>query len=77
SCVRNALKNCDVIACMVVIGSGSQIGIQAALNITVATSSMPDTGVALPFISYGGTSLTIFMGAVGIVLKISKHVKSN
>ncbi|HBF1952544.1 TPA: stage V sporulation protein E [Clostridioides difficile] len=76
-CVRIALKTSNVFACMVVIGIGAQIGIQAALNIAVATSSMPATGVALPFISYGGTSLTIFMGAVGIVLNISKHVKIN
>lgn len=76
-CVRIALKCSDVFACMVVIGIGAQIGIQAALNIAVATSSMPATGVALPFISYGGTSLTIFMGAIGIVLNISKHVKIN
>lgn len=76
-CIRIALKCSDIFSCMVVIGIGSQIGIQAALNIAVATSSMPATGVALPFISMGGTSLTILMGAVGIVLNISKHVKIN
>jgi cell division protein FtsW len=38
---------------------------------------MPVTGVALPFISYGGTSLIIFMSAIGIVLNISKNVKIN
>ncbi|MGL4914109.1 MAG: stage V sporulation protein E [Romboutsia sp.] len=76
-CVRIALKCTNVFACMVVMGIGAQIGIQAALNIAVATSSMPVTGVALPFISYGGTSLIIFMSAVGIVLNISKHVKIN
>jgi cell division protein FtsW len=76
-CVRIALKCSNVFACMTVIGIGAQIGIQAALNIAVATSSMPVTGVALPFISYGGTSLIIFMSAVGIVLNISKHVKIN
>lgn len=76
-CVRIALKCSNIFACMVVIGIGAQIGIQAALNIAVATSSMPATGVALPFISYGGTSLTIFMAAIGIVLNISKHVKIN
>lgn len=76
-CIRIALKTSNVFACMVVIGIGAQIGIQAALNIAVATSSMPATGVALPFISYGGTSLTIFMAAIGIVLNISKHVKIN
>ena len=45
--------------------------------IAVATSSMPATGVALPFISYGGTSLTVLMGEIGIVLNISKKVKIN
>lgn len=76
-CIRIALKCSNIFACMVVIGIGGQIGIQAALNIAVATSSMPVTGVALPFISYGGTSLIIFMSAIGIILNISKHVKIN
>ena len=76
-CVKIALKSKDIFACMVVIGIGAQIGIQAALNIAVATSSMPATGVALPFISYGGTSLTVLMGEIGIVLNISKKVKFN
>ena len=76
-CIKIALNCQDIFTCMVVIGIGGQIGIQAALNIAVATSSMPVTGVALPFISYGGTSLMIFMSAVGIVLNISKHVKMN
>ena len=76
-CVRIALNGTDIFKCMVVLCIGAQIGIQAALNIAVATSSMPVTGVALPFISYGGTSLIIFMSAVGIVLNISKHVKMN
>ena len=76
-CIRIALKCSNIFACMVVIGIGGQIGIQAALNMAVATSSMPVTGVALPFISYGGTSLIIFMSAIGIILNISKHVKIN
>ncbi len=76
-CVIIALRCPDIFSCMMVIGIGAQIGIQAALNIAVATSSMPVTGVALPFISYGGTSLTILMSAIGIVLNISRHVKIN
>lgn len=76
-CIRIALRCSNIFACMTVIGIGAQIGIQAALNIAVATSSMPVTGVALPFISFGGTSLIIFMSAIGIVLNISKHVKIN
>ncbi|MGL5713170.1 MAG: putative lipid II flippase FtsW [Paraclostridium sp.] len=76
-CIRIAIRCSDVFSCMLVVGIGGQIGIQAALNIAVATSSMPVTGVALPFISYGGTSLIIFMAAIGIVLNVSKHVKMN
>lgn len=76
-CVRIALRCPDVFSCMLVIGIAAQIGIQAALNIAVATSSMPVTGVALPFISYGGTSLVIFMSAIGIILNISRNVKMN
>ena len=76
-CVRIALRCPDVFSCMLVIGIAAQIGIQAALNIAVATSSMPVTGVALPFISYGGTSLIIFMSAIGIILSISRVVKMN
>lgn len=76
-CVRIALRCPDVFSCMLVIGIAAQIGIQAALNIAVATSSMPVTGVALPFISYGGTSLIIFMSAIGIILSISRSVKMN
>jgi cell division protein FtsW len=76
-CVRIALRCPDVFSCMLVIGIAGQIGIQAALNIAVATSSMPVTGVALPFISYGGTSLIIFMSAIGIILSISRSVKMN
>lgn len=76
-CVKIALKSKDIFACMLVIGIGAQIGIQAAFNIAVATSSMPATGVALPFISYGGTSLTVLMGEIGIVLNISKKIKFN
>lgn len=75
-CVWIALNE-DIFGCMLVIGIGSLIGIQAALNIAVATSTMPNTGVALPFISYGGTSLTMLMGEIGIVLNISKSVKIN
>ena len=76
-CIRIGLKCSNIFDCMLVIGIGAQIGIQAALNIAVATSSMPVTGVALPFISYGGTSLIIFMSAIGIVLNISKKTKIN
>ena len=51
--------------------------IQVLINLGVVVGLFPVTGITLPFISYGGTSLIIFMSAVGIVLNISKHVKMN
>ena len=49
------------------------IAIQTIVNIAVVTSSMPVTGMPLPFFSYGGTALAITMAEMGIVLNISKH----
>lgn len=49
------------------------IGIQFAMNLAIITSSIPPTGVALPFISYGGNSMMIFSSLIGIVLNISRQ----
>ncbi len=62
----------DVFAKYVVVGIGAWITIQAFVNIASMVALMPMTGVPLPFISYGGTSLAISMAAVGVVLNISK-----
>ncbi len=51
------------------------IGIQVIINIAVVTNTMPNTGIPLPFISYGGTSLIIMLMSMGIVLNISKFHK--
>jgi cell division protein FtsW len=48
---------------------------QSALNFAVATGCIPPTGLPLPFISFGGTSLLVFLSAVGIVLHIDKQNK--
>jgi len=56
-------------------GIASLIFIQSALNIAVVTGSIPPTGLPLPFISFGGTSLAVFMSAIGIVLNIDKNTK--
>lgn len=53
-------------------GVGIMIGVQVILNIAIITSSMPPTGVALPFITYGGNSLWIFMYLIGVVLNVSR-----
>ena len=58
---------------LLAVGITSWITFQALLNFAVITSSVPFTGVPLPFISYGGTSLVISMAAIGILLNISRH----
>lgn len=56
-------------------GVGVVIFVQSFLNLAVVTGSIPPTGLPLPFISFGGTSLAVFLGAVGIVLNVHKHNK--
>ena len=57
------------------LGGGviSVLAIQTLLNVGVVSSALPSTGQTLPFISYGGTSLMVFMGAMGIILNISRY----
>lgn len=59
----------------VLVGTGvtSWIAFQAAINIGVVTTTIPFTGIPLPFISYGGSSLAITLAAVGVLLSVSKH----
>lgn len=54
-------------------GITTLIAIQSLIHLAVVTSSMPTTGITLPFVSYGGTSLMVYMSAVGILLNISRH----
>lgn len=51
------------------------IALQVVLNIAVVTNSIPSTGVALPFISYGGTSVSMLMVEIGLVLSVSKQIR--
>lgn len=61
------------------LGSGIvlMVAIQVILNIAVVTSSMPATGINLPFISYGGNALLIFMFSAGVLINISRHSPKN
>ena len=68
-----ALKAPDTFSSLVVIGIISQVAIQAILNMMVVTNIIPNTGISLPFFSYGGTSLAMLMGEMGIVLCISRY----
>lgn len=58
---------------LLVMGIIIQIGLQVFLNIGVVTGTLPSTGVSLPFFSYGGSSLLIFMAEMGVVLNVSKY----
>lgn len=59
-------------AFMIVVGVMCHIGVQAILNIAVATNSMPNTGVSLPFVSYGGSSAIFLLMEIGVVLCINR-----
>ena len=64
----------DYTGSMLVTGIMSQIAIQLFLNIAVVTGFFPNTGVSLPFVSYGGTSLLFLMVEMGIVLNVSRQI---
>lgn len=63
----------DMFGTMLAAGITIMIALQVIMNIAVVTSSMPPTGVTLPFVSYGGNALWLFMGSTGILLNISRH----
>ena len=67
-----AINAPDYMGMMMAAGITIMIGIQVVMNVAVVTSSFPPTGVILPFVSYGGNALMIFMGAMGVLLNISK-----
>ncbi len=70
-----ALKVNDYFGSLLATGLTLIIGVQALVNIAIALSLMPVTGITRPFISYGGTSLVISLAAVGVLLNISRHAK--
>lgn len=71
--IKAAVNAKDIYGTVLAIGITSVIGVQAIINIAVASGAMPVTGVPLPFISYGGTSLVFNMIAMGILLNISRQ----
>ncbi len=74
--IVTASKAKDTFGTLLATGITSIIAIQAIINIAVVTGSMPVTGVPLPFISYGGSSLVINLCAMGVLLNISRHKKT-
>ena len=62
----------DKFGALLGIGLTAQVGLQVVLNIAVVTNTIPNTGISLPFFSYGGTSLIMLLAQMGIVLSISR-----
>ena len=62
----------DMFGTLIATGITALVGLQAIINIAVVTSSMPATGMQLPFFSYGGTALFILLCEVGVLLSISR-----
>ncbi len=74
--IKVAMKAPDKFGILLGAGIVIMIGIQLIFNIAIVTSSMPPTGVTLPFISYGGNAMLLFCTSMGMLLNISRHVKA-
>lgn len=72
-----ALKARSTFGRLLVMGIVVQVGLQTILNILVVTDSMPNTGISLPFFSYGGSSLVMLLAEMGVVLSVSRNSRIN
>ncbi|MCL2508558.1 MAG: putative lipid II flippase FtsW [Oscillospiraceae bacterium] len=70
-----AMRASDRFSALLVMGIIIQVGLQVILNIAVVTDTIPNTGISLPFFSYGGTSLVMLLAEMGIVLSVSRYSK--
>ena len=62
-------------ASLLTMGIVFQVGIQVILNVAVVTDTIPNTGISLPFFSYGGTSLLMLLLEMGVVLSVSRTAR--
>ncbi|AGX03760.1 MULTISPECIES: stage V sporulation protein E [Bacillaceae] len=73
--IRIALGAPDLYGSFLAVGIIAMVAIQVMINIGVVTGLMPVTGITLPFLSYGGSSLTLMLMAIGVLLNISRHAR--
>ncbi|MCL1997776.1 MAG: FtsW/RodA/SpoVE family cell cycle protein [Turicibacter sp.] len=71
--IRIALATKNDFGSLIAIGVILMIASQVIINVAVVTNTIPNTGIPMPFISYGGTALVTVMGAVGILLNVSRY----
>jgi cell division protein FtsW len=64
----------DLMGALIVVGVMAQIAVQVILNVAVVTNTIPNTGISLPFISYGGTSVLFLMIEMGMVLGVANRI---
>ncbi len=74
--IKIAMEAPDRFGMLLASGVTAMIAVQVLMNVAVVTSSMPATGVTLPFISYGGNALWVFMFSTGILLNVSRQRKT-
>ena len=67
-----AMRSQDKFGSLLALGLTFQVGLQVALNIMVVTNTIPNTGISLPFFSYGGTALLLLLAEMGIILSVSR-----
>ena len=68
-----AIRAKDKFGTMLAVGLTTQVGLQALLNIAVVTNTIPNTGISLPFFSYGGTALMMLLAQMGVILSVSRR----
>jgi cell division protein FtsW len=70
-----AMNSCDTFGFLLGVGITFLIGLQAFINIGVVTSALPNKGLPLPFISYGGSNLLMMLVSVGLLLSIARQAR--
>lgn len=65
----------DLFGALLVVGVMGHIAIQVILNVAVVTNTIPNTGISLPFISYGGSSVMFLLAEIGIVFSVGKGIR--
>ncbi|MCL2235083.1 MAG: FtsW/RodA/SpoVE family cell cycle protein [Defluviitaleaceae bacterium] len=74
---KAAMASRDTMGLLIAAGITTMIAVQVIINVGVVTNFIPNTGIPLPFISYGGTSIAVMMTAVGLLLNVSRYQRTN